>query len=64
MGWRDFLISLKTRGLRGVEFAVTDDHDGLRRTIGEILPEAVWQLRRQRRACQGIRLTQPIAQRQ
>ena len=41
--WRDFLISLKTRGLRGVEFAVTDDHDGLRRAIGEILPEAVWQ---------------------
>jgi len=41
--WRDFLISLKTRGLRGVEFAVTDDHDGLRRAICEILPEAVWQ---------------------
>jgi len=41
--WREFLMSLKQRGLRGVEFAVTDDHAGLRKAIAEILPEAAWQ---------------------
>jgi transposase-like protein len=41
--WRDFLVELKQRGLRGVEFVVTDDHAGLKRAIREILPEAVWQ---------------------
>jgi putative transposase len=41
--WRDFLVGLKERGLRGVEFAVSDDHPGLKRAIWEVLPEAVWQ---------------------
>ena len=41
--WRDFLMSLKQRGLSGVEFAVTDDHAGLRKAIAEILPQAAWQ---------------------
>ena len=41
--WREFLLSLKQRGLRGVEVAVSDDHAGLRKAIGEILPEAAWQ---------------------
>jgi putative transposase len=41
--WRDFLLRLKERGLSGVEFAVTDDHAGLRRAIQELLPEAAWQ---------------------
>lgn len=41
--WRDFLVRLKERGLRGVEFVVSDDHAGLRQAIGQILPEAVWQ---------------------
>ena len=41
--WRDFLMGLKQRGLRGVEFAVSDDHPGLKRAIWEVLPEAVWQ---------------------
>lgn len=41
--WRDFLLGLKTRGLSGVEFVVTDDHAGLRRSIQELLPEAAWQ---------------------
>ena len=25
--WREFLLQLKQRGLRGVEFVVTDDHE-------------------------------------
>ncbi len=41
--WRDFLVGLKERGLCGVEFAVSDDHPGLKRAIWEVLPEAVWQ---------------------
>lgn len=41
--WRDFFQGLKQRGLRGVEFVVSDDHAGLRSSIPEVLPEAVWQ---------------------
>jgi putative transposase len=41
--WRDFLVKLKQRGLRGVEFAVTDDHAGLKQGIAEVLPETIWQ---------------------
>ena len=41
--WRDFLVGLKERGLRGVEFTVSDDHPGLKKAIWEVLPEAVWQ---------------------
>lgn len=41
--WKDFLKSLRERGLHGVEFVVSDDHQGLRKAIAEILPEALWQ---------------------
>ena len=41
--WRDFLVSLRDRGLHGVEFVVSDDHQGLRRSLMEMLPEAAWQ---------------------
>ena len=41
--WKDFLLGLKRRGLRGVVFAVSDDHPGLKRAIMEVLPEAFWQ---------------------
>ena len=41
--WKAFLSSLKSRGLQGVEFVVSDDHQGLRRAIREVLPEAAWQ---------------------
>ena len=41
--WSTFLTSLKTRGLHGVEFVVSDDHAGLKRAVRELLPEAVWQ---------------------
>jgi transposase-like protein len=41
--WKDFLVALKQRGLHGVEFVVSDNHAGLKRAIGEILPEAAWQ---------------------
>lgn len=41
--WKDFLLGLKGRGLRGVELVVSDDHPGLKRAIAEVIPEAVWQ---------------------
>jgi len=41
--WRDFLLALKERGLTGVEFVVSDHHAGLKKAIGELLSEAIWQ---------------------
>lgn len=41
--WREFLLGLKERGLHGVEFVVSDHHEGLRQAIVQTLPEAVWQ---------------------
>jgi len=41
--WRDFLLALKERGLFGIEFVVSDDHEGLRQAIREVLPGAAWQ---------------------
>jgi putative transposase len=41
--WKEHLQALRARGLRGVEFVVSDDHPGLRAAIQEVLPEAVWQ---------------------
>ena len=41
--WKEFLLALKERGLRGVSCVVSDDHAGLRRAIPEVLPEASWQ---------------------
>ena len=41
--WKDFVRRLKERGLKGVEFVVSDDHDGLKKAVAELLPEAAWQ---------------------
>ncbi len=41
--WKDFLLSLRRRGLNGVEFVVADDHAGLRAAIREVFPEAAFQ---------------------
>lgn len=41
--WRDFLLGLKARGLSGVEFVVSDDHEGLKRAVTETLTDAAWQ---------------------
>src|SRR5215472_8390173 len=41
--WKDMLTDLRTRGLRGVQIAISDDHAGLKRAIREVLPEAGWQ---------------------
>jgi putative transposase len=41
--WRECLLKLKQRGLRGVEFVVSDSHEGLKQAIQELLPQASWQ---------------------
>ena len=41
--WKDFLLGLKQRGLRGVLCVISDDHPGLRQAIPEVFPEARWQ---------------------
>jgi len=41
--WRDFLIGLKQRGLSGVHLVATDDHEGLKKAVAEVLPTALWQ---------------------
>ena len=41
--WRAFLDGLRQRGLAGVEFVVSDAHDGIQKALREVLPEAAWQ---------------------
>jgi transposase-like protein len=41
--WKDFLSSLIARGLRGVEYVVSDAHEGLKQSVTQVLPGAVWQ---------------------
>src|SRR5690554_859684 len=41
--WKDFLLSLRERGLHGVEFVVADDHAGLRAAIREVLTGTAYQ---------------------
>ncbi len=41
--WRDFLVALKQRGLRGVHLVVSDDHADLKQAVAEVLPTALWQ---------------------
>ena len=41
--WKEFWVRLKQRGLHGVHTVVTDDHQGLRQAIAEVLPTALWQ---------------------
>ena len=42
-GRRKFLVGIKQRGLRGVQLVVSDDHEGVKNAIREILSEAAWQ---------------------
>src|SRR5262252_697753 len=41
--WREFLMGLKERGLHGLEFVVSDDHEGLKKAIAECLSGIAWQ---------------------
>lgn len=43
LSWRGFLLSLRARGLSGVELVTSDAHEGLVRAVRETLPGAAWQ---------------------
>lgn len=40
--WRSFLQSLKERGLHGVEYIVSDNHEGLKKALKATLGSATW----------------------
>jgi putative transposase len=40
--WKELFEDLKERGLRGVEFAVSDAHDGLERALRSSFPGCIW----------------------
>ncbi len=41
--WGDFLKALKGRGLNGVDWVVSDDHEGLKAAVNRHLQGAAWQ---------------------
>ena len=41
--WREFLKSLQQRGLAGVNYVVSDDHDGLKAALNAAMPGILWQ---------------------
>lgn len=41
--WRNFIESLKGRGMTGIKFVVSDNHPGLKKALQTTLPGAVWQ---------------------
>jgi len=41
--WRTFLSSLKERGLNGVEFVISDAHEGLKAAISAVFHGLAWQ---------------------
>ena len=41
--WRDFLVRLTERGLHGVEFVVSDDHEGLKQAVFQTFVSTLWQ---------------------
>ena len=41
--WKDFMKSLRRRGLDGVMMITSDAHEGIIQAVSEIYPEAAWQ---------------------
>ena len=41
--WRDFLESLRARGMHGVHMITSDDHSGLRAALRAVFPTVPWQ---------------------
>ncbi len=41
--WREFLVGLKDRGLHGIEFFVSDAHEGLKAARKAVFPSVPWQ---------------------
>jgi transposase-like protein len=41
--WRDFLMTLKKRGIYGVKLITSDDHSGLKSALESVFPAVPWQ---------------------
>lgn len=41
--WKEFLTSLKARGLKGVKMITSDAHEGILHAISRVFPEVPWQ---------------------
>ena len=41
--WRGFLENLITRGMRGLQLIISDDHAGLKKALQAVLPSVKWQ---------------------
>ena len=41
--WRNFLVSLRERGLKGVRLFTSDKHLGFLESASEVFPDAKWQ---------------------
>lgn len=41
--WRDFLVSVRERGMHGVTLVVSDDHTGLKAARQAVMPGVKWQ---------------------
>ena len=41
--WRQFLLSLKSRGMHGLKMVTSDDHIGLKAALHAVLPSVPWQ---------------------
>jgi transposase-like protein len=41
--WRDFLSSLKTRGMQGMKLVISDAHEGLKAARKAVMPSVPWQ---------------------
>jgi transposase-like protein len=41
--WREFLLSLKSRGMHGVRLITSDDHTGLKAALNSVYPSIPWQ---------------------
>lgn len=40
--WRDFMKGLIARGLSGVKYIVSDDHEGLKSALESVFPNVIW----------------------
>ncbi|MDT8284585.1 MAG: IS256 family transposase, partial [Thermovirgaceae bacterium] len=43
VSWTEFFTWLNRRGLAGVDYVTSDDHEGLKLALGKTLPHVVWQ---------------------
>ena len=41
--WKDFMKTLRNRGLKGVLMITSDAHEGIIQAVAEVFPEAAWQ---------------------